>query len=169
MRGRKPTPTTLKRLRGNPGRRPIADDSGVTMSEKIPRPPARLTDDPATGFFPHREWFRMAPRLHAAGLLTTLDLRLFEGYCVQYARWCQAEDEIRRSGTVILSARHKQPMISPFVKVARDAFAAWNKALLEFGMTPSSRSRVSVTKPEKPDAFQLFLERGRLPTREELE
>jgi len=106
--------------------------------------------------------------LHAAGLLTTLDLRLLEGYCVQYARWCQAEDEIRKSGTVIKGYRNA-PVISPYVRVARDAFVLWTRALVEFGMTPSSRSRVSVTKPEKPDAFQLFLERGRLPTREELE
>ena len=41
MRGRKPTPTTLKRLRGNPGRRPLPkDEAEPPVSERVPRPPA---------------------------------------------------------------------------------------------------------------------------------
>jgi P27 family predicted phage terminase small subunit len=163
MRGRKPTPTQLRRLRGNPGRRPLpANEAEAPVSDKVPRPPARLKAEA------RQEWCRIAPLLHNAGLLTKLDTRALEGYCVNYGRWVEAEEEIRRTGMVIRSPKGV-PMLSPFVRVAREAHQAWSKVILEFGMTPSSRSRVTVTKPEKKDPFQLFLERGRLPRREDLE
>jgi len=140
----------------------MKNEAQPEVSEKVPRPPAYLLGAA------RKEWFSIAPLLHEAGLLTKLDTRALEGYCVNYGCWVEAEEEIRRTGAVIRSLKGV-PMLSPFVRVAREAYQAWSKACLEFGMTPSSRSRVSVTKPEKPDAFQLFLERGRLPTREDLE
>jgi P27 family predicted phage terminase small subunit len=159
MRGRKPTPSELRRLRGNPGRRPMKNEAQPPISERVPRPPVHLFGSA------RKEWFKIAPLLHEVGLLTNLDTRALEGYCMNYGRWVEAEEEIRRTGTVIRS-KNGQPTISPYVRIANDSYQAWTKALIEFGMTPSSRSRVTISKPEEPDAFQLFLERGRLPTRE---
>jgi P27 family predicted phage terminase small subunit len=163
MRGRKPTPSKLRRLRGNPGRRPMPkNEAQPQISEKVPRPPAYLVGAA------RKEWFKIAPLLHETGLLTKLDTRALEGYCVNYGRWVEAEEEIRRTGTVIRSP-NGQPTISPYVRVSSDSYQAWTKALIEFGMTPSSRSRVTVTKPEKPDAFELFLRDGVIPRSEGIE
>jgi P27 family predicted phage terminase small subunit len=130
------TPTSLKQLRGNPGRRPIGDEAGVPSgSEKVPRPPDYLTGEA------RREWFRVAPLLHEAGLLSKLDTTALAGYCINYARWREADEEIRRHGLVI---RHPKgwPMVSPFVRIAREAYQAWTKALIEFGMTPKAALRI---------------------------
>lgn len=158
MRGRKPIPAVLQRLRGDPrhlrGKLPTAD-MDPESAPKVPRPPAWLLGEA------RKEWFNIAPKLHAAGLLTNLDLRALAGYCVNFAQWLEAVEAIRQSGTVIKGGKNKDiPMISPYVRIAREAHLAWTRALVEFGMTPSSRGRVKISKPEAKDPFELFLLRG---------
>jgi len=163
----RPVPTALKKLRGNPGRRPLpTNEAEPPISEKVPRPPAWLKGEA------RKEWFNIAPKLHAAGLLTNLDLRTLAGCCVNFAQWLEAVEEIRRVGPVIVrQGPHGQkiPMQNPYVRIAREAHLAWTRALAEFGMTPSSRTRVKVTKPEKPDEFELFLRDGVIPRSEGIE
>ncbi len=79
------------------------DEAQASTNEKVPRPPAYLRGEV------RKEWFQIAPVLREAGLLSNLDTRALAGHCVQYAHWRETEDEIRRSGTVILSSK-KQPM-----------------------------------------------------------
>jgi P27 family predicted phage terminase small subunit len=153
VKGRKPIPTALHRLHGNPSRLRLPDkDSEVESSVKVPRPPTWLKGEA------RREWFVIAPKLHAAGLLTNLDLRALAGYCVNFAQWLEAVGEIQRSGTVILGGKRKDaPVQNPYVRIAREAHQAWSRALIEFGMTPSSRTRVKVVKQETVDPFDEFL------------
>lgn len=153
MKGRKPTPTSLKRLTGNPGHRPLPEhEPQPTYSDKVPRPPRYLKGQ-ARAF-----WFKVAPQLHAVGLLSNLDVPAFSGACVQYGRWRDAEDEITKTGAVV---RHPRgfPMYSPFLRVSREAFELWTKLMSEFGLTPSSRNRVHV-EPQTParDPFEDYLE-----------
>jgi P27 family predicted phage terminase small subunit len=107
-----------------------------------------------------KEWLRMAPLLYDAGLLTKIDVTALATYCQCYARWCEAEEEIRRTGTVIKTTKG-QPMLSPFLKVANIALQQLMRMLVEFGMSPSSRSRVTVAKgTRKEDEFEKFLTSG---------
>jgi P27 family predicted phage terminase small subunit len=101
------------------------------------------------------EWHRITPLLHGAGLLTVIDGSALAAYCQSYATWVEAQEEIRRSGTVIRSL-HNQPMVSPYLKVANVAWQQWTRMLTEFGMSPSSRSRVKV--PETPPATDPYTE-----------
>jgi P27 family predicted phage terminase small subunit len=155
MRGRKPTPTTLKKLRGNPGRRPLPEhEAEPPVSEKVPRPPAYLKGEA------RKFWFKYAPMLWEAGLLTKIDVPILAGAAVSYAQWLEAMEEIRRTGPVIarLGPREQKiPMQNPYVRVARDAHLAWNKALTEFGMSASSRTRVKVSKAKTMNPFELYL------------
>ena len=66
-RGRKPKPTALKLLEGNPGKRPI--------NEHEPIPPKGTVKCP-TWLEPEakKEWKRLAPSLEAMGVLTQADL-----------------------------------------------------------------------------------------------
>jgi len=143
MRGRKPTPTALKLLRNNPGRRPLN-----TREPKPPTarsaPPAYLTGAAAT------EWRRLAPELARLGLLTTIDRDALAAYCQTFARWREAELEIRKRG-MVLKGRDGGPVLSPFVTVASRALAQMRAWLIEFGMTPSARSRVTTATAAKPD------------------
>ena len=49
--GRKPTPTTLKELKGNPGRRPL-NEAEPKPAARLPSPPAHLSRSA------RREWRR---------------------------------------------------------------------------------------------------------------
>jgi len=159
MKGRKPVPAALQRLRGDPrhlrGKLPTAD-SEPESAPKVPRPPAYLKGEA------RKEWFRIAPMLHEAGLLSNLDVRMLASYCVDFATWIDATNQIQRNGSVIMGGKNKDiPMLSPFVRVAREAEQACHRKLVEFGLSPSSRTRVKVSKPEKQDPFELFLLEGK--------
>ena len=92
-RGRKPKPTALKILEGNPGKRPI--------NENEPIPPKGTVKCP-TWLEPEakKEWKRLAPSLEAMGVLTQADLTAFAGYCQAYARWKEAEEFISQHGSI---------------------------------------------------------------------
>jgi phage terminase small subunit len=66
MRGAKPTPTYLKLLKGNPGRRAVRAEIAPAQPESVPEPPEFLSS------FARDEWWRVAPELHRLGLLTVL-------------------------------------------------------------------------------------------------
>jgi P27 family predicted phage terminase small subunit len=148
MKGRKPTPTTLRILRGNPGKRPLPRDE-PKLKPELPEPPEILQSVALA------EWHRMAPLLHGAGLLTAIDGSALAAYCQSYATWVEAHEKIRERGTVVVSSKG-QPMLSPYLKVANIAMQQWTRMLVEFGMTPSSRSRVKV--PEAPTAGDPYTE-----------
>ena len=71
-KGRKPKPTAMKLLEGNPGKRPL------NVHEPIP--PKGTVKCPAW-LLPEakKEWKRLAPALEAMGVLTMADQTAFEG------------------------------------------------------------------------------------------
>ena len=92
-RGRKPKPTALKLLEGNPGKRPLNDREPVPPKATLKCPAWLLPEA-------KKEWKRLAPALEAMGVLTMADLTKFEGYCQAYARWKEAEAFITQHGSI---------------------------------------------------------------------
>ena len=87
MRGRKPKPTALKLLEGNPGRRPIRGGE--------PQPPRNQPTCPAhLSPTAKAEWKRLAQSLNKMGLLTQVDRAVFSAYCQAYGRWVEAERKL---------------------------------------------------------------------------
>ena len=154
MRGRKPKPTTIKVLEGNPGRRPL--------NGREPQAPPGIPECPEfLGEEARAEWFRMAKVLSDMGLLTLADRAAFTAYCVAYGRWVEAEKLVRKFGMVVKSPVTGFPMKSPYLTVADQSMEAMRKLLVEFGLTPSSRSRIKLPAEGGPaDEFDLFLEAG---------
>ena len=74
MRGRKPLPSNVVRLRGNPGKRRL-NDAEPRPAPRIPTCPACLGDEA------RKEWKRLARELAELGLLTGLDRGLLAAYC----------------------------------------------------------------------------------------
>ena len=97
------------------------------------------------------EWWRVAPKLHALGSLTVLDLQPLAAYCQAYAHWITAERALaqmaagdpRFSGLMITGSTGSH-MANPLVKIARGAAADMLRFAAEFGLTPVARSRLSV-------------------------
>ena len=134
QRGRKPKPTALKVLEGNPGGRPL--NTGEPKPEKkAPRCPAWLEDEAK------KEWRRMAKQLEHLGILTEIDMAAFAGYCQAYARWKEAEEFITQHGTIVKTPSGYWQQV-PQVSIAQTNLKVMLKFCSEFGLTPSFRSRM---------------------------
>lgn len=154
MRGRKPKPTALKTLEGNPGKRPLNAREPHAPPE-VPDCPEHLDD------IARAEWFRTAKVLIDMGLLTLADRSALAAYCVAYSRWVHAEEQVKKYGTIVKSPAKGFPMKSPYLTVADQAMEAMRKLMVEAGLTPSSRSRIKLPEGTGAvDEFDLFLEAG---------
>src|SRR5437867_6293718 len=88
-RGPKPKPTVLRVLEGNKGKR--------ALPRNEPQPPADMPNPPAyLNGYALEEWNRVAETLHSIGTLTAIDQSLLGAYCMAFARWRQAEEDLER-------------------------------------------------------------------------
>lgn len=150
MQGRKPKPTALKLLEGNPGKRAI-NRAEPKPRVVLPKPPEHLSDDEKI------KWKLTVRELHPLGLVTTIDKDALAMYCVIFIRWVKAEKMVRDKGEIIKTAAGNI-IQNPYLSIANRALEQLNKLGAEFGMTPSSRSRVKVdtADPERELEWMLF-------------
>lgn len=148
MAGRKPVPTALKLVRGNPGKRPINRNEPRPSREVVM--PDWLSPEAA------KHWPIVAKLLHDAGLLTAIDVTALGLYCESFARWKHANAQIMRFGTVVKSP-NGYPIQSPYLSIANKAHEQMTRLLAEFGMTPASRMRCTVAKPDDPSPYAKFV------------
>lgn len=139
--GRKPKPTAMKELAGNPGHRPL--------NRNEPRPAVRAPSCPAavTGEA-RKEYRRVARLLVDMGVLTEADRAPLVAYAVAYGRWMDAEKVVTEKGTIVTTSNGNL-IQNPYLSVANRAMEQMCKLAAEFGMTPSSRSRVSVVANDR--------------------
>ena len=154
MKGRKPKPTVLKLREGNPGKRRLNADE--------PAPPVGVPDCPEfLDEVAREEWDRISVVLSEVGLLTQADRSALAAYCVAYSRWVAAEKQVAKFGTIVKSPEKNFPMKSPYLTVADQSLETMRKFLVEFGLTPSSRSRIRVPGTSAAeDEFQAFVDAG---------
>lgn len=191
MRGRKPKPTNLKLLHGNPGKRqPNPNEPKPT--QEVPRCPSVL--DPIA----RKEWRRFAKVLDRLGLLTEVDGSAFAAYCDQYSLLVQInrdlrmqQDDLQRRRaslqewadvgdpvsidelsrlpasalvvhdytTDLLGKEHLKISANPLITMKRHTLTLIKAFCVEFGMTPSSRGRITAT-PKKDDSDEEEFLRG---------
>jgi P27 family predicted phage terminase small subunit len=140
-RGRKPKPTKLRIIEGNPGHRPINKKEPKLNASK-PRCPSHL--DRAARI----EWRRIVNLLDESGLVTQLDRAALACYCQSWSRWVEAEENLRNDGLIIKSPRGYS-MQSPHLAIANKAMEQMRAFMTEFGMTPCSRVGLQ-TETESP-------------------
>src|SRR6516162_4231399 len=145
-RGRKPTPTYLRVLQGNPQKRQLNENEPQPdISAAVPEPPEHLYGYAAD------EWRFMAPQLHPMRLLTQFDLKVFEAYCVSYCRWREAEDVLARIrtgnpntlGLVLKAPKDGELIENPVVRISRRERFEMLRYASEFGFSPASRTRIN--------------------------
>jgi len=152
-RGRKPVPTAIKEMRGtfekNPQRR---NQNEPVAPEGAPECPDHLSE-PAK-----MEWYFMTNVLDEMGLLSRADRAALEIYCQTFGEWRHACDMVARHGAVIQMKTKAGilPKRNPFDLIRERTATTCAKLLTEFGLTPSSRSRVAVEK-KATDDFAEFL------------
>lgn len=153
QRGRKPKPTAIKIIEGNPGKRPL-NKNEPKPEKKAPRCPSWLENDAK------KEWRRMAKQMEHLGTLTEIDMAAFAGYCQAYARWKEAEEFVTKHGAIVKTPSGYWQQV-PQVSIAQTYLKIMNKFCEQFGLTPSSRSRIITDTNEKEDdKMELLLFRG---------
>jgi len=90
MRCRKPKPTAVRLMDGNPGKRGYNADEPVPP-EGCPECPDHLSNAA------RREWHLMAATLHDMGVLTTVDRAAFAACCQACGRWVEAEERLKET------------------------------------------------------------------------
>lgn len=136
MRGRKPKPTWLKVVEGNPGKRPLNDAEPAAAGD-LKSAPEWLTDS-------QRAVWDEAVRSAPPGLLRGIDESVFLVWVVAKDLHRDASEKIAKYGAVIKSPVTGTAMQSPFVSVLNRQAQIMLKAASEMGFSPSSRSRVKV-------------------------
>jgi P27 family predicted phage terminase small subunit len=154
LRGRKPKPTAIKELEGNPGKRPLNKNEPKPVS-KAPKCPMWLDSEAK------KEWRRTAKQLEQLGILTEVDMAAFAGYCQAYARWKEAEEFISKHGTIVKTPSGYWQQV-PQVSIAQTYLKIMNRFCENFGLTPSSRSRIVTNSGEfeAGDPMELILLKG---------
>lgn len=144
--GRKPKPTHLKIVQGNPGKRKINKDSEDVFNDYL-LCPEFLSDNQKVIW---NDAINNAPK----GLLKSVDLSVLCVWVVAFDIFQQANKEIEKTGLVITEKGHngnynKQ---SDYISIINKQAAIMIKASAEMGFTPSSRSRVSIDPGIKKDS-----------------
>lgn len=149
QRGPAKKPAELERLHGNPGKRRIIDNIKFEKQNEVPKPPTYLDK------LAKKEWNRLAPKVHKAGLLTDGDMAAFAGYCMAYSLWVQAEKQLQirlsndNSFTFTTDKGYEQQI--PEVGIVNNARKNMISVAREFGLTPSARSGIKATETEEKE------------------
>lgn len=96
------------------------------------------------------EWWHITGILQEMGLLTKCDCSALEIYCHTYSEWRKACDEVAKYGAVLVQRRGEivEAKRNPHDVIREKSAASCVRLLAEFGLTPSSRSQVSVKKKQ---------------------
>lgn len=148
-------PSALKLMDGNPGKRPI-DEREPKPQGGLPRCPKRLEGEAA------KAWKLFAKQLGDCGIATSLDATAVEMLCDKYAQYAEARANEIKGGSVWLGNKGDNGLptfvYSPYYAIARNHWNDLLRMLNEFGMTPSSRTKIKVDAgKEKKDELEDFL------------
>ena len=145
--GPKPLPKNVHVLQGNRSKLParaLFDDKILPVTE-IPEPPDHLSPEAV------EEWNRLGVELAKLGLISQIDRAAFAVYCQAYGRWVHAERMIQAADGItglITTTPNGFQQMSAWLVISKQAVEQMKIFLIEFGMTPSSRSRVTPSSPQ---------------------
>lgn len=140
QRGRPRLPTQLKIIRGTEkASRKNNEEPVFETTLDLLVPPERLTEKE------QKVWHKYVPALVGSGVMTEADILAMEMVCHKEVEWMDALAEVKNTSAVIkMKSGYVQQ--NPWLTIANKAFIDLKGMLIEFGMTPSGRSRVKVTK-----------------------
>lgn len=147
MAGRRPKPTHLKVVSGNPGKR--------ALNKREPKPERVVPSCPEhLGTEGKVAWGRLCAVLDRMGVLTEADALALERLCDCYAEILECRLLVARDGRTYSSIRGigdedskiEQVLMkaNPAVAMLADADRRFKGYLVEFGLTPAARSKVQV-------------------------
>ena len=158
MAGRKPKPSNIHALHGHPGKRSLPKREPKPRAG-IPKPPARIADNPTA----LAVWEEFAAELNEMQVLTLADRAALAALVSAYCDWLAADEAIGTHGLT----QERGSEINGFYEAARpevairsDAWKRYKSMLIEFGLTPSARTRVATNPNSKANPLEDFLSDG---------
>ncbi len=149
LRGPAPKPTVFRIQEGNPSKRPI-NHCEPQYERRIPKCPDHLDKDA------RREWRRLAPLLFKARLLTEADYIALGNLCQAYSTMKKAQAALDKS-SLLLKTPSGYIQQSPLIGIINHTMAQITGLCREFGLTPSSRVRLSVEPEDATDELERIL------------
>ncbi len=135
--GPKPKPTAIKKLGPRSHHSKNVDEPQPSRLVRVPQAPRWLGSDARAVFK------EMARDLCALGVLTKVDLDALTRYCVVYERWRAAEKQLKKQGEIIKSP-NGYLIQNPYLAIANKCLKQLDSLGAEFGLSPSSRTRVAI-------------------------
>lgn len=139
-RGRKPMPTQLKVVNGNPGKRKLPDYRASRASRL--RPPVKLTSD-------QQKIWAHSVKYAPYGLLKNIDTALLYQYVVTRASFEEASLNYE-SGPKLIKTPNGLPVISPWFYARNKQSQLMLSLASELGFTPSGRARLGASESHEP-------------------
>lgn len=152
MAGRRPKPTALKLVTGNPGRRPL-NSAEPAPPPYSAQPPTHLSNTAKD------TWEKLTVLLNRMSVLTIADTFALERLCDIYAEILRYRALIERKGETFEVHSQNGVLIkaNPAVSMLSDADKRFKSYLVEFGLTPAARTKVRTHDTEKePDELDEF-------------
>jgi P27 family predicted phage terminase small subunit len=133
--GPKPTPTHLRVLRGD--RKDRINTREPKPKKTRPRCPEWLTPEAKV------VWRRVAKHLDEMGVYSSADSDVIVSYVHAVVNYQNATKAVESMG-LLIEGRRDGLVTNPAVRIQRDAATLIRMLASELGLTPSSRSRLSV-------------------------
>jgi P27 family predicted phage terminase small subunit len=163
-------PSNVHVLRGNPSKKTAAQLGDSLQPEiDIPGCPGHLLKEA------RKEWKRITPELERYGLISSLDRAALSSYCQSWALLVYVEQRIRANmeraekkraecdargeeyvggdGLVEVTS-NGNTIYSPYWVMRNRAHYAIERALINFGLSPAARGRVSPSTRLQKDMFE---------------
>jgi P27 family predicted phage terminase small subunit len=152
-------PTNLKLLQGTyRGDRAALNEARPVI--EIPDIPPHLCDEAKA------EWARLAPELMRLGLLSRIDRGALAAYCEHYADWVEAtrlcatgiNPDGSKMDRKVIKTKDGNFIENPYFSIKKRSAELMYRFLIEFGMTPASRTKIEASplptdKPSNPFAI----------------
>lgn len=142
MAGRRPKPTYLKVIEGNPGKRPL--------NKREPQPRGALRHAPAWFDARHKRLWDAVIGQAPAGLLKRIDWAVVEVFVCAAITHQDAVLELNKTG-LVTGTGVGTVKENPLLRAQRTAAQTMIRAAAELGFTPSSRSRVTIVPDDDED------------------
>ncbi len=142
MRGRKPNPDPLPVITLAEGKDANATDPDAATSRTLtvaapfcPEPVTENADALAV-------WQRLVPELIKAGLVTPIFEGMLAAYCMVFARWVEAERELRKTAKLVKSPSG-YPLQNPWLAIANRAIEQMRQLGSDLGLSAAALTRIS--------------------------
>src|ERR1035437_5342154 len=141
LRGPARIPTAIRRYEGNPGKRPL--NEWEPQPKKVRPAMPKYLDKIA-----RKEWKRLCPMLERMRVLTEADGIALTNLCVDCSILQQAQESLAKTGLLAKTAKTGMIHQSPLLNIIAVTTDRVTRGLREFGLTPASRTRLSISSAE---------------------